>query len=175
MPERGDGWRGGGPPVGANRQRRMTLTETELAAWGRRIGTEVSTPVFIGIRGPLGAGKSVLARAVAAGAGVRGTMPSPTFNILFRYEAAKRRPVVHADLYRLRSVDELAGIGWDDVVGDDSAIVLVEWPERAGDQLPADRWEIRMDFLPGGEELRHVAVASHGRPPELPGFRVRVL
>lgn len=149
---------------------RVTLTERELVAWGWRIGSEVGRPVFIGISGPLGAGKSVLARAVAGGAGVNETMPSPTFNILFRYETAEEGPVIHADLYRLRSADELAGIGWDDVVGDEEAIVLMEWPERAGEQLPPDRWEIRLGFPDEGVELRRVEVASQGDPPELPGF-----
>lgn len=154
----------------ADGPRRVTLTERELVAWGRRMGREVGRPVFIGMSGPLGAGKSVLARAVAGGAGVSETMPSPTFNILFRYETAARGPVIHADLYRLRSVDELAGIGWDDVVGDEEAIVLMEWPERAGGRLPPDRWEIRLGFPDEGAQLRWVEVASHGDPPELPGF-----
>ena len=161
----------------------MKLTEAEIAAWGRRIGAEVRPPVFIGIRGPLGAGKSVLARAVAAGAGVAEYLPSPTFNILFRYGLEGGGAVIHADLYRLRSADELAGIGWDDVVGDEEAIVLVEWPERAGWELPADRWEVRLgypeveaDEATGAEddsgELRRVAMESFGAPPRLPGFPV---
>ena len=148
----------------------MTLTEGELVAWGRHVGATVGAPVFIGIRGPLGAGKSVLARAVGKGAGVRETMPSPTFNIVFRYAAPEGRAVIHADLYRLRSAGELTGIGWDDVVGDDEAIVLVEWPERAGTELPADRWEIRLGFPRRAADSRSVAVTSHGDPPPLPGF-----
>lgn len=153
----------------------MTLTEKELTSWGRRIGRDVRTPVFIGISGPLGAGKSVLARAVARGAGVRETMPSPTFNILFRYETGNGGAVIHADLYRLRSADELGGIGWEDVVGDEMAVVLVEWPERAGKELPADRWEIDLGFPRRGPGLRQVEVRSCGDPPALPGFPVSVL
>lgn len=150
----------------------MTLTERELAAWGRCIGREVRPPVFIGLSGPLGAGKSVLARAVGEGAGVRETMPSPTFNILFRYAVAEDRAVIHADLYRLRSADELAGIGWDDVVAEEDAIVLVEWPGRAEAGLPADRWEVRLDFPRRAPNLRRVEVTSCGDPPPLPGFPV---
>lgn len=153
----------------------MTLTEGELAAWGRRIGSDVRVPVFIGLSGPLGAGKSVLARAVGEGAGVLEPMPSPTFNILFRYRRADGGTLVHADLYRLRSADELGGIGWEDVVGDEVAIVLVEWPERAGRELPADRWEVSLGFPRRGPGLRRVEVRSCGDPPTLPGFPVRVL
>ena len=63
----------------------MVLSEEELARWGERIGSSVRPPVFLMLRGPVGAGKSVLARAVARGAGVRGAVPSPTFNLVFRY------------------------------------------------------------------------------------------
>lgn len=174
----------------------VAVTEAELGAWGRRVGAEVQPPVFIGLRGPLGAGKSLLARAVAEGAGVREYLPSPTFNIVFRYELAGGRrargapggatadgawgnlamagvradSVVHADLYRLGSVEELGGIGWDDLVGDEGAIVLVEWPERAGGELPADRWEVTLGHVAEDPGLRTLTVARHGEPSSLPAF-----
>ena len=153
----------------------MTVTEAELAAWGRRVGSEVRAPAFIGLSGPLGAGKSVLARAVAEGAGVCDYMPSPTFNLVFRYETGGKGAVIHADLYRLQSPEELAGIGWEDVVGDEEAIVLVEWPERAGPHLPPERWEVHLEYADEGEGRREVDVKSFGDVPPLPGFAVIVL
>ena len=153
----------------------MTVTEAQLVAWGRRIGREVDAPVFIGLSGPLGAGKSVLARAVAEGAGVRDYLPSPTFNLVFRYDGAGHdtpggSAVIHADLYRLESPAELAGIGWDDLLGDEKAIVLVEWPERAGPNLPVDRWEVRLGYTAGEKDLREVEARAFGEPPRLPGL-----
>src|SRR5690606_23289192 len=76
------------------------LSESELEAWGRAVGRTVETPVVLALRGELGAGKSVLARAVARGAGVAGPLPSPTFNLVFRYEGEDGVAVVHLDLYR---------------------------------------------------------------------------
>lgn len=152
----------------------MTLGEDDLVAWGRRIGAEIRPPVFIGLRGPLGAGKSVLARAVARGAGVRETLPSPTFNIVFRYELPAAESVVHADLYRLRSVDELAGIGWDEIVGDEGAIVLVEWPGRAGGELPADRWEVTLGYAAADPGKRTVELECFGEPVPVPAFPIGV-
>lgn len=146
----------------------MTLAQDELEAWGRRIGRSVDPPVFLALRGPLGAGKSVLARAVARGAGVEGPVPSPTFNLVFHYDAARGVRVVHLDLYRLRGPDELRELGWEELGGADE-IVLVEWPERAGDRLPPDRWDIELAIPSGRASLREVTVRRVGRPPALPG------
>lgn len=151
----------------------MRLVEEELVRWGRRIGERVETPVFLALRGPLGAGKSVLARAVARGAGVEGPVPSPTFNLLFRYEARAGRHVVHVDLYRVRDPSELRELGWEEMGGEDE-IVMVEWPERAGDQLPENRWDVTLRILPGEPKLREVEVTRVGAPPALPGFPMAI-
>ncbi len=151
----------------------MTLSERELVHWGERIGREVSAPIFIGLTGQLGAGKSVLARAIARGAGVEGAMPSPTFNLMFRYPAREGVEVVHLDLYRLREPDELWELGWEEL-GHGPDVVLVEWPERAGDHLPEDRWEIHLSPAGPGSHLRIVQVHRIGDPPHLPGFPVRL-
>jgi tRNA threonylcarbamoyladenosine biosynthesis protein TsaE len=149
----------------------MILTEPDLVRWGARIGREVEGPLFIGLKGPLGAGKSVLARAVAAGAGVEGPVPSPTFNLMFEYATARGFPLIHMDLYRVLNEDELWELGWEDL-GASAEVALVEWPERAGDLLPKDRWEIEL-IVPGpGSNLREVAVSRFGSPSFLPGFPV---
>jgi len=83
------------------------LSEAELTGWGERIGREAEVPVVLGLRGPLGAGKSVLARAIARGAGVSGPLPSPTFNLLFRYRGRRGIDVVHVDLFRIERADEV--------------------------------------------------------------------
>jgi tRNA threonylcarbamoyladenosine biosynthesis protein TsaE len=85
----------------------VRLDEESLVRWGARIGETVTTPVLIALVGSLGVGKSVLARAVGDGAGVRQPMPSPSFNLLFRYSAFDGLEVVHLDLYRLERPDEL--------------------------------------------------------------------
>jgi hypothetical protein len=82
--------------------------------WGERIGRETTAPVVLALRGQLGAGKSVLARAVARGAGVDGFLPSPTFNLLFRYQGTTSA-VVHMDLYRIHDPDELKELAWDEL------------------------------------------------------------
>jgi tRNA threonylcarbamoyl adenosine modification protein YjeE len=151
----------------------MILTEDDLVRWGTRIGREVRGPIFLGLKGPLGAGKSVLARAVARGAGVEGPIPSPTFNLLFQYPTLRGFQVVHLDLYRIESADELWELGWEEL-GSSAEVALVEWPERAGDLLPEDRWEIELVVPEAGSQLREVGVSRFGRPNHLPGFPVSV-
>jgi tRNA threonylcarbamoyladenosine biosynthesis protein TsaE len=143
----------------------VTLEQAALEAWGRRIGAGVARPVFITLSGELGAGKSVLARAIAAGAGVAATMPSPTYNLVFRYHGAEDREVVHLDLYRLERPAEVWELGWREL-GEGEEIVLVEWPERAAELLPLDRWDLRLEVV--GPELRRVSGVAHGRAPALP-------
>ena len=142
------------------------VTEAELAAWGERIGREAATPLVLALRGDLGAGKSTLARAVARGAGIEGDVPSPTFNLLFGYDAPRRVRVLHLDLYRLERLDEVWELGWEEL-GAPGDLVLIEWPERAESLLPAPRWDVALEE--GNDPLRRRVEASPvGSPPPLP-------
>ena len=123
--------------------------------------------MFLALRGELGAGKSTLARAIARGAGVRASMPSPTFNLLYRYAARGDAAVVHLDLYRLDSADEVWELGWREL-GADRDIVLVEWPERAEALLPPERWDVHLEASDVAPDVRRVRAIAHGRPPALP-------
>src|SRR3954462_3258633 len=139
------------------------LTEPELVAWGERIGREARTPLVIALRGDLGAGKSTLARAVAHGAGVAGDIPSPTFNLVFSYDAPRGVTLRHLDLYRLERPDEVWELGWAELGAADE-LVLIEWPQRAEALLPAPRWEVEIEDA-GDPALRRVAAHPVGDPP----------
>ena len=152
----------------------MRLSEPDLVRWGERIGRSIEAPSFLVLRGPVGAGKSVLARAIATGAGVQGAVPSPTFNLLFRYPAERGLEIVHMDLYRISHTDELFELGWEEL-GTMNEVVLVEWPERAEGHLPNHRWEIELEPAEDDRTLRQVAVQKVGHPPFLPGFPITFL
>jgi tRNA threonylcarbamoyl adenosine modification protein YjeE len=117
----------------------------------------VRAPLVVAIMGELGAGKTTLVKAICRGAGVGAEVTSPTFALVHRYDG-ERFPVYHLDLYRLGSPEELTNIGWDDIVNE-HALVLVEWPERAGARLPAAVVPIELTHL-GGDEDRRVLMAG---------------
>ena len=151
----------------------MRLDEIELGRWGERIGETVGTPAVIALRGPLGAGKSSLARAIGRGAGVEVAMPSPSYNLLLRYATPSAVEVVHLDLYRIEALDELWELGWADL-GADHEIVLVEWPERAEGMLPRDHWVVGLSIPDDQPHFRDIEVMRMGSPPELAGFPMSV-
>ena len=125
-------------------------------------------PTLILLDGPLGAGKSTLARAIARGAGVSSNLPSPTFNIVLCYAGRGDLSVTHADLYRIETPAELDDLGLDDLFAE--GLVMVEWPERAGDRFRADRWEVSLRFVQGRSEVRDVIVARRGTPAPIPSL-----
>jgi tRNA threonylcarbamoyladenosine biosynthesis protein TsaE len=128
------------------------LTLGELVAWGVAFGRAARPPLVVAISGDLGAGKTTLVQAMCRGYEVEAPVTSPTFAFVHEYRAP-RSPVYHVDLYRLRSVDELTNIGWSDIV-EAHALVLVEWPERAGAALPPDHVPIALEHVPGDDDRR---------------------
>jgi tRNA threonylcarbamoyl adenosine modification protein YjeE len=143
------------------------LGERALEAWGGAIGAARPLGAVLCLQGPLGAGKSTLARAIGRGAGVEAVMPSPTFNLVFAYPLPGGGRLLHFDLYRITSPSEVHDLGWDEL-GDRGALALVEWPERAAPLLPGDRWDVRLSNDPGAPDRRGVRVHRVGDPPPLP-------
>ncbi len=142
-----------------------SLTEAELVGWGRRVGAEVPVPCWIALHGPLGAGKSVLARAIARGAGVAQRIPSPSFTLVQRYRSERGFEVYHVDLFRLRPGDAIAPLGWEELLHA-PALVLLEWANRAGDQQPEARWEVMLNYG-DSPDVREARVRRMGTAPEL--------
>lgn len=100
-------------------------------SFGRRIADALRPGDVVALSGGLGAGKTTLARAIIAGLGHVGEVPSPSFAIIELYEPpAVRLPLVHADFYRLDDPAEVEEIGLDDYR--EGAALLAEWPEHAG-------------------------------------------
>lgn len=146
------------PPLAA--EGRLALSEKELGDWGMRLGRQANPPLVITLDGDLGAGKTTLARAICVGYGVREDVTSPTFAIVHVYEAPKS-PVYHIDLFRLESPRDLQNIGWDDITQSD-ALVLIEWPDRAGELLPASHLPVQLRHVEGDASKRVLYAGGHG-------------
>ena len=138
---------------------KSALTEAELVDWGTRLGRQVTPPLIITLDGELGSGKTTLAKAICAGFGVTEDVTSPTFAIVHVYEAS-RAPVYHLDLYRLEHQRDLQNIGWDDIMQSD-ALVLIEWPDRAGNLLPERHLPIQLRYAEGASEKRVLYAGGH--------------
>ncbi|MEN9682753.1 MAG: hypothetical protein RLZZ427_504 [Pseudomonadota bacterium] len=112
----------------------MTLALPDIAAmeaFGARIARALRPGDVVALAGGLGAGKTTLARAIIAGLGYVGEVPSPSFAIIETYDPPLvRLPLVHADFYRLERPEEAQEIGLDDYR--EGAALLAEWPDHAG-------------------------------------------
>ena len=131
---------------------RLRLTRDELVVWGEAFGRAARPPLCVAIAGELGAGKTTLVQAICRGYGVAAPVTSPTFALVHEYQAP-RSGVFHLDLFRLKDTNELAGIGWEDIVTA-HALVLIEWPERAAESLPHDHVGIELQHVPNDEAHR---------------------
>lgn len=100
----------------------------------------------IALEGDLGSGKTTFVQALALALGVRRPVTSPTFTLVCEYSLPDGRRLVHMDLYRLGGASDLEALGFHEyLAGGD--LVCIEWPDRAGDELPPDA--IRINFAIG--------------------------
>ena len=133
------------------------LSEAALADWGREFALGLRPPAVVALSGELGAGKTTLARAIAAGLGVVEPVTSPTFALVHRYAGAGCT-VYHVDGYRLRRPSEAADLGLDDMRREPDAVILIEWPDRFGAALPPPTHRVFLSYT-GDPSSRRVEAA----------------
>jgi len=116
--------------------------EADTARLGAAIGGELKRHEAVCLSGPLGAGKSTLARGlIQALAGEPIEVPSPTFTLVQTYETPALA-VAHFDLYRLARPEDVVELGLDEAMDDGAAVI--EWPEKLGHHLPPDRLDVEL-------------------------------
>ncbi len=122
-----------------------TLEDT--AALGRRLAAGLRAGDALLLEGPLGAGKSALARAILRALldDTDLVVPSPTFTLVQTYDAPGFA-VAHFDLWRLDGPEALTELGWDEAR---DGVVIVEWPDRLGDLRPEDAQVVTLEYGPG--------------------------
>ncbi len=125
-------------------------TEADTVALGREIARHLAAGDTVTLSGPLGAGKSVLARAIVRTFSPREEVPSPTFTLVQTYET-QNFTISHVDLYRVKAESELRELGLDEAL--ERGVLVIEWPDRMGLQLPADRLDIVFEAVDGESRL----------------------
>ena len=120
--------------------------EEAMAAFGGKLARASDVGDVIALSGPLGVGKTVLARGFLEALGHEGEVPSPSFAIVQPYEAVNP-PVWHVDLYRIEDASELEELGLD---ASADGILLIEWPERAGELAWPEALRLSLDFAEDG-------------------------
>ena len=140
----------------------MTV-DTDSVAATEAVAAELARTLVAGdviaLEGDLGAGKTQFVRGLLRGLGGDPRLvSSPTYVLLNVYPGG-RLTLYHLDAYRTAGPDDLAGIGFDELL-DQGGVVAVEWPGRVGDLLPAGRITVRLTAV--GEGQRTVAIARGG-------------
>ena len=110
-----------------------TNSPGETESIGIALGKILTPGSIIAYRGDLGAGKTAFTRGLAKGLGCTEQVTSPTYTIVNEYLSG-RIPLFHFDMYRLRSSDDLWGIGWDDYL-DRGGVCAVEWSENVAEEM----------------------------------------
>ena len=123
----------------------VTHSPEETAHLAGTIGKIIREGTVICLDGELGVGKTLFVPALARTLGVESDVTSPTFNLMNIYEAAC--PIVHFDLYRIASEEELEDIGFFEYAEATEGIVLIEWAEKFPNAIPADHLSVRIDAL----------------------------
>jgi len=138
----------------------------QMRALGARLGTAICAAgagpaLVVGLSGDLGAGKTTLVAGLLGGLGHEGPVRSPTYTLVEPYRLAGR-DLYHCDLYRLRDPAELDDLGLRDLAVERS-VLLVEWPERAGDRLGTPDLLLQVDYAPPGRVIALEAKSQAGR------------
>ena len=138
----------------------VSRAETETFALGARVGAALTGGEILLLAGPLGAGKTVFVKGVAAALGLDADdVTSPTFTLVDRHDRG-RLTLYHLDLYRLPDGAQAAhAVDLDELLADERAVIVIEWAERLG-QYPLPAPAYRVTISGDGAEPRRITVAA---------------
>lgn len=126
-------------------------TEEGMEALGQQLAGQLTKPCVMTLSGDLGAGKSVLARALIRALGHQGAVKSPTYTLVEHYELEGWN-IAHMDLYRLNDPEELHFLGFDDIVAN-SDLLLIEWPDKGDGLLPKVTLAVTIEYSENGRSV----------------------
>ncbi|MFM8569307.1 MAG: tRNA (adenosine(37)-N6)-threonylcarbamoyltransferase complex ATPase subunit type 1 TsaE [Candidatus Kapaibacterium sp.] len=149
-------------------ERYLTHSEKETMELGRKFAERLQRGDCVTLFGDLGAGKTEFAKGICEYFQVNDIVSSPTYTIMNQYDGvlADGQPVqiYHIDLYRIKTVEELENVGFDECMHAHPSIKLVEWAERAEDVLPAARFSVDLRASADHDTERTVEITAVGMP-----------
>lgn len=122
--------------------RMKTSSPKQTYALGEALANKIKKGIVLCLEGDLGAGKTLFVQGIAAGLHVQEEVTSPTFAIMNQYHGDCA--IRHFDLYRLESAEELEDIGFDECVGAQDDVVVIEWPDKFPEAMPKERLWIQI-------------------------------
>ncbi len=131
---------------------RLLHGEEEQIAFGARLGRALGQRALVFLEGDMGVGKTTLVRGLLRARGHSGAVKSPTYTLVEPYELPGG-PCYHLDLYRLGDPEELEYLGLREMLAE-SALVLVEWPDRGAGWLPEPDLRLVLSYAEGGRARR---------------------
>ena len=122
----------------------ITNSEKQTITFGEKFAAQLKRGAVLGLIGELGAGKTQFVKGLAKGLGIKNNISSPTFVLLKTYNfqlTTHSSRLIHIDCYRLSIPEELADIGWQELIKDKNNIIIVEWADKIRKIMPKDtRW-----------------------------------
>ena len=134
--------------------------EAATTLLAQRMAATRPSPACVYLSGPLGAGKSTLARAMIHALGIQGAIRSPTYTLVERYPIRAQSEAWHLDLYRIKQADELECLGLDEECVE---LWLIEWPEHGEGMLPPADLTVQLDVEQCGRRLHLAASTANGQ------------
>ena len=139
-------------------------SEAETIQMGEHFAARLRVGDVVALEGDLGAGKTEFVKGICTHFSVDDLVTSPTFTIINQYAGTTHEgdplKIYHVDLYRIDSPEELADVGFDDMVFAHDAIKLIEWPEKAAQLMPSRRWDVRITADSDNDDVRHIAITA---------------
>lgn len=127
----------------------VTINSEDTKNLAAKLSVSFTAGNIICLWGELAAGKTTFVQGLANSYGIS-RLTSPTYVLLSQYKVEKHptiKTLYHFDLYRLERIEDLRSVNFEEIISDQNGLVLIEWPERLGDNIPKERIDIHLKFI----------------------------
>lgn len=135
--------------------KKRILNFKEMDRLASKVAESLENGGILGLIGNLGTGKTTFTKRICKYFGITENVKSPTFTYVIEYTSG-RRPVYHFDVYRIMNPGEIYEIGFEDYIGEESSIVIVEWADNIIDEMPENTVYVEIEH--NGEDTRRISI-----------------